>query len=336
MLSIYYIFITIFSFILLKFCEYKKIFLDYKIEKHKRYVSKKTNFSIGGIIIYIFFLLLFIFESYFDLNFFICISIIFLIGFCSDIKILKNASLRLLLQIIILFCFLFYTDFQIPLSNIKIIDIFFNNYFFNKFFTIFCLLILINGNNFVDGINTLLLLNNFIISLFLIYFFSDRIHQPEIIFNYTAIIFILLCFNLRGRIILGDAGSYLLGIFLGIFLIEFSRHNLFLSPFFVISLIWYPCFELLFSIIRRLIVKKRAYMPDTKHLHQILFQFFFKKNNNVELSHFYVSLMINGYCSISLALNYMAGYKTSVILFFLLLNIFVYLILYKKLTKRVF
>jgi len=119
-------------------------------------------------------------------------------------------------------------------------------------------------------------------------------------------------------------------------LIEFARENHFLSPFFVISLIWYPCFELLFSIIRRLIVKKRAYMPDTKHLHQILFQFFFKKNNNVELSHFYVSLMINGYCSISLALNYTAGYKTSVILFFLLLNIFVYLILYKKLTKRVF
>jgi hypothetical protein len=86
MLSIYYIFITIFSFILLKFCEYKKIFLDYKIEKHKRYVSKINNYSIGGIIFYIFCILLFVFESYFRLNFFISISIIFLIGFFQILK----------------------------------------------------------------------------------------------------------------------------------------------------------------------------------------------------------------------------------------------------------
>ena len=183
MFSIYYIFITFFSLILLKFCEYKKIFIDYKIEKHKRYVSKINNYSIGGIIFYIFCLLLFIFESYFDLNFFISLSLIFLVGLFSDIKTLKNAILRLILQLIILVYFVFFTDFQISLSNIFILDIFLSNYFFNNLFTIFCLLILINGNNFIDGINTLLLLNNFIISLFLVYFFLDKIHQPEIIFN---------------------------------------------------------------------------------------------------------------------------------------------------------
>ena len=113
MFSIYYIFITIFSLILLKFCEYKKIFRDYKIEKHKRYVSKINNYSIGGIIFYIFFLLLFIFESYFDLNFFISLSLIFLVGLFSDIKTLKNAVFRLLLQLIVLVYFVFFTDFQI-------------------------------------------------------------------------------------------------------------------------------------------------------------------------------------------------------------------------------
>ena len=170
------------SFALLKICETRKIFVDYKIEKHKRYVSKIKNYSIGGIIFYIFFCLLFFCESFFDLNFFISITMIFLIGFFSDMKILNNAVLRLMLQLFVLVYFIFVTDFQISLSNIKIIDIFLSNYFFNKFFTIFCLLILINGNNFIDGINTLLLLNNLIISLFLVYFFLDKIHQPEFFF----------------------------------------------------------------------------------------------------------------------------------------------------------
>lgn len=335
MIKIYYIFIVALSFVVLKICETKKIFVDYKIEKHKRYVSKTKNYSIGGMIFYIFFCLIFIYESYFDLNFFISITMIFLIGFFSDMKFLKNAVLRLFLQLFFLMYFIFVADFQIPLSNIKIIDAFLSNYVFNKFFTIFCLLILINGNNFIDGINTLLLLNNFIISLFLVYFFSDKIHQPEIIFNYIAIIFILLCFNLRGRIILGDAGSYLLGFYFGFFLIEFDRNNPLLSPFFVISLIWYPCFELLFSIIRRLKSRNKTYMPDTKHLHQVLYQSLYKNNNNTIFSHIFTSIIINGYCLLSLGLNYIAGYKTSIIIIFLLLNIFVYLISYKKLIKQI-
>jgi len=335
MTSDYYIFIAVICFALLKICETKRIFVDYKIEKHKRYVTKGDNYSIGGLIFYIFFLLLFVVETYFDLKFFISISIIFFIGLFSDIKILKNPALRFFLQLFILVYFVFFSDFQIPLSNIEIIDILLRNYFFNKFFTIFCLLILINGNNFIDGINTLLLLNNFIISLFLAYFFSDKIHQPEIIFNYIIIIFILLIFNSRGKVILGDSGSYALGFFLAFFLIEFDRNNPSLSPFFVISLIWYPCFELLFSITRRLIKKNKTYMPDTQHLHQILYLFLYKRINKVKLSHFLVSIIINGYCLFSLCINYIYGYKTSVILMFLLINIIVYLIFYKQLSNRV-
>ena len=335
MTSVYYIFIAIICAVLIKICESKRILVDYKIEKHKRYVSKSENYSIGGLIFYLFFCILFVTESYFDFNFFISISLIFLIGFLSDIKILKNAVLRFFLQLFILFYFILFSDFQIPLSRIEILDIFLGNYFFNKFFTIFCLLILINGNNFIDGINTLLLLNNLIVSLFLAYFFSDKIHQPEIIFSYITIIFILLGFNLGGKVILGDSGSYTLGFFLAIYLIEFDKNNPYVSPFFVISLIWYPCFELLFSIIRRLIRKKKAYKPDTHHLHQILYSYLNQRINNVIISHFLVSILINGYCLLSLSMNYIYSYETTVIIIFLLINIIVYLITYKKLSKRV-
>lgn len=218
------------------------------------------------------------------------------------------------------------------MSNIVFIDIFLSNVFFNKLFTIFCMLILINGINFIDGINTLLLGYNLIISIFLIYFFFEEIHKISLI-NYMIIIFILFCFNLNGKLILGDAGSYILAFFLGVFLIEFSRNNQLISPFFIISLIWYPCFELLFSIIRRLKLRKKTYLPDTQHLHQLLFQFFNKKNYNVKFSHLLVSLSINSYCLISLYMNYFFGYKNITIIFFLIFNMFVYIISYYFLLK---
>ncbi len=63
------------------------------------------------------------------------------------------------------------------------------------------------------------------------------------------LLLIILAFNLNGKIILGDSGSYILGLFVGIYLINFSNQNIAVSPFFIILLLWYPCFELLFSMI---------------------------------------------------------------------------------------
>ena len=130
----------------------------------------------------------------------------------------------------------------------------------NKSFTLFCLMILINGNNFVDGINTLLIGYNIILTIFLLVTFKEFLHNSEILEDYLIILLVLLVFNFNGKIILGDAGAYILAFFLGVYLIDFARNNPYLSPFFIISLLWYPCFELLFSIIRRLKYLKKTYV----------------------------------------------------------------------------
>ena len=51
---------------------------------------------------------------------------------------------------------------------------------------------------------------------------------------------------------------------------------IYFHPFLLYSL-WYPCFENLFSIIRKFNFKKSPISPDNKHLHQLLF-IFLKKN----------------------------------------------------------
>ena len=50
--------IIFFSFVIIiyfaiKICERKKILLDFKKEKHKRFTSKTNNYSIGGIIFFL-------------------------------------------------------------------------------------------------------------------------------------------------------------------------------------------------------------------------------------------------------------------------------------------
>ncbi len=335
MSEIIFICSAIIIFFIIKICEKKKILLDFKKEKHKRFASKTNNYSIGGIIFFLFCLFIFFKKDYFDTSFLLFLSLIFLLGFFSDIKIFKSPKLRFLLQFIFLILFVFIEDFKIPSSNIYLIDIFLQNSYFNKSFTIFCLMILLNGNNFIDGINTLLIGYNITLTIFLLIVFKELLHNVDILTDYLVILSVLLVFNFNGRIIMGDAGAYILAFFLGIYLIDFANNNPYLSPFFIISLLWYPCFELLFSIIRRLKYLKKTYEPDTQHLHQLMYKYFFIKIKNSKAAHLLVSISINCFFLISLVLNKMLGYKSSIIILFLIINISIYLVSYYVLKNKV-
>ena len=118
---------------------------------------------------------------------------IFIIGLFADFKLFNNPKLRLSAQISILIFFVYFLDIKIPSTRIEIIDILFENNLINYTFTVFCLAILINGSNFVDGINTLLI-NYYIIVLGLILFFlrDANIDQYFIINLFSLLIIILL------------------------------------------------------------------------------------------------------------------------------------------------
>ena len=49
------------------------------------------------------------------------------------------------------------------------------------------------------------------------------------------------------------------------------------SPYFIANLFWYPAFENLFSIIRRVLSQKKNYLADNLHLHQLIFIYLSKK-----------------------------------------------------------
>ena len=88
---------------------------------------------------------------------------------------------------------------------------------------------------------------------------------------------LLLLLNIFNFLMLGDSGAYLLGFFIGFIIISSHINNPDISPYFFISLIWYPCFENLFSILRKLNREFSPLKPDSKHLHQLVLFFITKK-----------------------------------------------------------
>ena len=265
-------FLNIFLF-LIYICRKNNLIVDYKLEKHKRFSSKSKSNSIGGI-----FLIIFLFYEYLVIDqnsyLFLILFSIFLIGFFSDIKKLNSVSLRFFLQIILILFFVNIIGLEIKNTRIEFLDTIISNKIANTIFVSFCLMVLVNGSNFIDGLNGLLLKYYLIIYLVILFSFSQTPYvETDFIISLILILSIILLFNLFGLIYMGDSGAYLLSIFSGIYLINFSFNNQDISPFFIILLLWYPCFELLFSMIRRFVKKSKTYKPDTRHLHQLIYYF---------------------------------------------------------------
>ncbi len=288
----------------------------------------------GGIYIFIMFTVLFINNP----KLIIFLLIIFLIGFASDKSFLVSPKKRLILQICTVLIFVHVFNLTILDTRVNQIDYLLSYDLISYTFVCFCILILINGSNFIDGLNSLLL-GYFIIILY-IFFKLDLLSQVglnknDIYFLFSILLAILLL-NYFNFLFLGDSGSYLIGFFLSYFLI--SIYNLIsnsLSPYFIIVLVWYPCFENLFSIIRKKINQVSPTKADYKHLHQLIFIFF---QNKLDLKKKYlnsiVSILINLF---NLCVLYTASlhYNDSIYqLAILFSSIVIYLILYFFLSMK--
>ncbi len=327
-------FITICLF-LIYLCRKNNLIVDYKLENHKRFSSKLKSNSIGGI-----FFLIFLFYEYLVIDqntyLFLILFSIFLIGFFSDIKKLNSVSLRFFLQIILILFFVNIIGLEIKNTRIEFIDTIISNKIANTIFVSFCLMVLVNGSNFIDGLNGLLLKYYLIIYLVILFSFNQTPYvDTDFIISLILILSIILLFNLLGLIYMGDSGAYLLSIFSGIYLINFSFNNQDISPFFIIVLLWYPCFELLFSMIRRFIKKSKTYKPDTSHLHQLIY-YFIKKNlkHKDSVVHFFTSLLINSFNLLVFIFATNFVYNSKILVFTVIVNICIYISLYVYLKKK--
>ena len=250
---ILFIIYLILVFIINNFLKKLNLLTSYSGSNHQKFANEAVTLS-GGIFIFLPFLFIF-FE--FNLIFVICTSLLFLLGLLSDTNILDKPKLRLILQFIILTYFVLSLKIEVFPTRIDFIDNNFQNTYLSYFFTVFCLLILINGSNFIDGLNGLLLGYLILILFFIIKLdMASYIYTNNIKFNYFIFLLLfILVLNFLNLLFLGDSGSYSISFIVGYFLIFIYNKATFISPYFIILLLWYPCFENLFSIIRKMFTK---------------------------------------------------------------------------------
>lgn len=259
---------------------------------HQKFIETKPTPLIGGIILFI---SIFIY-GFNQLNlFFVFCFLILLIGFFSDTEKKISPLIRLILQTFIILITILVLDTTIAATGYALLDLVLNDSILSIFFTAFCILILVNGSNFIDGTNLNAVGYYFVLSIILFNLENfDIFYLLNFeIYNLIFILSVILILNLFNKLYLGDSGSYLLGFIFGFELISFYNQNV-VSPFFIILLLWYPCFEMLFSIFRKLNFKRSPLKPDSKHFHQLLYFSINKKVKNPfissNLSGFFISL----------------------------------------------
>jgi UDP-N-acetylmuramyl pentapeptide phosphotransferase/UDP-N-acetylglucosamine-1-phosphate transferase len=202
-------------------------------------------------------------------------------------------------------------------------------------FTLFCLLILINGSNFIDGVNSLSLGYFLIVILNIIILLNKLNIQIDNIQLIFAGLLILYLFNLFEKLYLGDGGIYSLSFFVGVYLIIISNNNNIISPYYFALLLWYPAFENLFSILRRFFYNKSFSDPDNGHLHQILFLFLKKKCRyklTIVNSITGIIICIYNFFIFYFSAHYYFSTKNSII--FIIFNCFIYCSVYFFLKKN--
>ena len=330
---LFFFFIPVFIYLINAYIIKNKYLFNFSGETHQKFLGTKKAPLSGGIFL-ILFLSIILVEK--DIIIYIFLIFIFILGLFSDLKILSLPSRRLFYQFILIILFVYFSGIETISTRVVFIDHALQNYYISIFFTTFCLIILVNGTNFIDGLNGLVLTYYLIVIaiLYKLNLLTGINFNDFNVLNFSYLLFIMIIFNLLNKFYLGDSGAYLLGFLIGYILIKIHNYNPNISPFFVVLLLWYPCFENLFSIIRKFKFGRSPVSPDNRHFHQLLFYFLKKKIKFSNLAcNNYSSIIINFYNFFILFFGSYNIYNTQLLIILILINILLYTTIYLKILN---
>ena len=326
---ILFIGLLIFVFTINSILKKKFLFSSYTGKAHQTLAGKKNVPLSGGIFIF-----LFVFVSLLESNNFFSLFIffIFLLGFLADINLLSSPKIRFIMQIILLFSFTYIAKLHIPSTRIIFFDELLENPLLSLLFTTFCLIVVINGTNFIDGLNGLVI--GYYLSIILILFnlglLESLMPNTELLFLIIFFLLFLFLLNIFSQLYLGDSGAYLISFIACVSLIQIYTKNQNISPFFIVLLLWYPAFENLFSILRKFNFRLSPTLPDKHHLHQLIFSFIKKKTSykgNINNISSFIIIFYNMLIFFIASIDFQnTQYQITLILF----NVFFYIFIYSK------
>ena len=212
----------------------------------------------------------------FALKLLISISPVFFIGLLEDLTKKVSVKVRLLVVALsALFCgYLFNTW----LTNIEIfgLDFLLQTPVIAVFFTCFCVTGVANSFNLIDGYHGLSSFVSIMILASLAYV-ALEVGDPAIFIASLAAAGAILGFFIwnypKGQIFQGDGGAYFTGFLVAELSLLLVTRNPQVSKWFPLLLCFYPTFETVFTLYRRIIIRRRSpAMPDATHLHQMIYR----------------------------------------------------------------
>ena len=266
---------------------------------HKNEVSR-----LGGLLVFLFLcsiLFLGFFENHLFQNILISAVPFLVISLKEDLIINTEPKNRLIVMTLSCFIFFYINPVEFPKIDIPYLENFISFYPISIIFFTFAILVVMNGTNLIDGINGLFGLTA-LFQLCSIILLAINVKDVDIVNLCIVLILPLLIFLLfnfpLGKIFAGDSGAYFYGFVNSIICIYlFGKYENLLSWLAVLIML-YPCFELLFSFIRKIYNNVSPLKPDLKHLHSLIFKSLIDKKVSIMRKHICVLAILTPFITI--------------------------------------
>ncbi len=288
--SVYLMAITSFlvSLILVPICKKVSVHVNALDIPNKRKVHTKPMPRLGGLAIFLSFLINYMIfgqPTTQMLSIIIASFIIILFGIVDDINPLK-ARYKLIGQLIASIIIVFY-------GGIVLKDAYIFNYYLDfgglaPYVTLFFILACINIINLIDGLDGLAggISSIYFLTIAIMAILTNRIGGLDIILSIIMLGATLgfLVFNFPpASIFMGDSGSQFLGFMIAIIsLLGFKNITFksFLIPLIILAI---PIFDTLFAILRRTLKGEPIGSPDKEHFHHQLLKLKFSTKTSIVL-----------------------------------------------------
>ena len=244
----------------------------------KHGISKVTASRVGGVAVVGYMLIHLGYQyatglytpSFAENSVFLTASLFFVLGLFEDLRGNLSAKLRFgLMAVIALLTLVSSPQLILAPVGIFFVDAAVSTSITALVFTAICLAFIPNAFNTADGANGLVSG----VSLATLTGLS-AVAPPDLLpFIASGAVgcLIFMIFNvISGRFFLGDGGAYFLGAFCGLSVILISNQTD-VSVWWLLSMIFYPVADLIWSMGRRVLERKSPFEPDNQHFHNVLF-----------------------------------------------------------------
>ena len=263
------------SLLLVPICKKVSIHINAMDIPNERKVHKHPMPRLGGLAIYLSFLICYMFFGVITtemLSIVIASFVIILFGIIDDINPMK-ARYKLIGQLIAAGIIVFYGN--IILKEVYLFDYYISFGSLSPYLTIFFIIACINAINLIDGLDGLAsgISTIYFSTIAVIALMTNRIGGLDITISILMAGATLgfLVFNFPpAKIFMGDTGSQFLGFIIAIISLLGFKNVTFNSLVVPIIILAIPIFDTLFAILRRFLKGESIGTPDKEHFHHQL------------------------------------------------------------------